>query len=166
MLGDALDIIDLGCGTGLMGGLVRDRAKRLVGLDLSRKMLDEAEKKGIYDLLIPGDINDVLANCDDAYDAVVSADVFIYVGDLSETFALVNKRLRNGGLFAFSVEGCDGDGFQLNPSMRYSHSANYIRQLGQTSGFVVQTLTHDFMRREITAPEGKISGYYVVMRKS
>jgi len=165
LLGDGLDIIDLGCGTGLMGALVKDQAKWLAGLDLSQKMLDEAGKKNVYDLLILGDINDVLANRDDTYDVVVSADVFIYLGDLSETFRLVDHRLRSGGVFAFSVEGCDGDYFCLNPSMRYSYSAAYIQQLAKDNSLAVRTFAHDFMRFESSAPDGKITGYYVVLQK-
>lgn len=165
LLGSALDMMDLGCGTGLMGQLVKDHAARLVGLDLSRRMLDEAGKKGIYDLLVCGDINDVLAHRDDVYDVVMAADVLIYLGDLSETFALVHRRLRSGGLFAFSVEVLDGDGFHLNPSKRYSHSAAYLQQLAQEHGFAVQSLAHDFLRLEATAPDGKITGYYAVLQK-
>src|SRR5262249_52361439 len=36
--GTALHILDVGCGTGLVGLLVRDRARRLIGVDLSAVM--------------------------------------------------------------------------------------------------------------------------------
>lgn len=49
-------VIDLGCGSGLMGQLLRTKTKRMVGIDLSPKMLFVAEEKGIYDLLIEGDV--------------------------------------------------------------------------------------------------------------
>ncbi len=165
LLGSALDMMDLGCGTGLMGQLVKSHAARLVGLDLSRRMLDEAGKKDIYDLLVCGDIVDVLSHREDVYDVVMAADVLIYLGELSATFVAVHTRLRSGGLFAFSVEGYDGDGFRLNPSKRYSHSAAYVRQLAQEHGFNVQSLERDFLRLEATAPDGKIMGYYVVLQK-
>src|SRR5206468_435216 len=40
-----LDILDLGCGTGLMGEQFRDRARSLVGVDVSEKMLEQAWRR-------------------------------------------------------------------------------------------------------------------------
>ena len=44
-----LDILDIGCGTGLVGAQVRDLAGRLDGVDLSPAMLEKAKIKGVYD---------------------------------------------------------------------------------------------------------------------
>src|SRR5712691_5355200 len=41
--------LDLGCGTGLMGEVMRGRTDELVGVDLSPAMLAAAERKRIYD---------------------------------------------------------------------------------------------------------------------
>jgi predicted TPR repeat methyltransferase len=160
------DIVDLGCGTGLMGALLRKKARTLVGVDLSRKMLDKAGEKNIYDLLIFGDIEGVLSNRENSYDAVIAADVFVYLGDLTKTFLSVQSRLRGNGLFAFSVESFDGDRFQLKPSRRYGHSANYIRELAKEYGFEILTLDRDLLRMEASEPDGKAFGYYVVLQKA
>ena len=45
-------ILDAGCGTGLAGKKLREKASRLVGVDISPKMLIKAEEKGIYDELV------------------------------------------------------------------------------------------------------------------
>ena len=52
-LGDrkGLSILDLGCGTGLAGLAVVERASRLVGIDLSPEMIEQARARGIYDEL-------------------------------------------------------------------------------------------------------------------
>ena len=49
--------VDIGCGTGLAGELLRTRCRgRLIGNDLSRGMLRQAGKKsGVYDQLSAGD---------------------------------------------------------------------------------------------------------------
>lgn len=47
-LNQSLDILDLGCGTGLVGSWFKDYGKRIVGLDISPVMLDMATKKGCY----------------------------------------------------------------------------------------------------------------------
>jgi len=36
--------------------------------------------------------------------------------------------LRQGGLFAFSTESHDGDGFQLLPSGRFSQAPDYVQR--------------------------------------
>lgn len=47
-LNESLDILDLGCGTGLIGSWFKDYARKLVGVDVSPTMLDMATKKGCY----------------------------------------------------------------------------------------------------------------------
>ncbi len=49
-------MFDLGCGTGLAGVAFRPHVDRLVGVDLSSKMVEEARRKGVYDALEVGDI--------------------------------------------------------------------------------------------------------------
>ena len=52
--------IDLGCGTGLSGQMFRPICKRLVGIDLSPKMIAKAREKKIYDIIENIEINDYL----------------------------------------------------------------------------------------------------------
>ena len=51
----ALDVIDLGCGTGLVGQHFRRIAGRLTGIDISARMMQWAERRKIYDQLVLGD---------------------------------------------------------------------------------------------------------------
>ena len=46
----SLDILDLGCGTGLLANKLHPFAKTLVGVDLSSNMLDKAKSTGLYNL--------------------------------------------------------------------------------------------------------------------
>jgi SAM-dependent methyltransferase len=57
-------MVDLGCGTGLLGPLLRPHTTHMIGIDLSPKMLAIAEqdKIGIYDHLFIGDMT-VLLSC-------------------------------------------------------------------------------------------------------
>ena len=52
--------IDLGCGTGLSGEAFRPICRQLVGIDLSPKMIEKAEKKQVYDIVESGEINEYL----------------------------------------------------------------------------------------------------------
>lgn len=130
-------ILDLGCGSGLTGVAFKPYAKHLVGSDLSVRMLELARARGVYDELHAEDLLATLARAR-AVDLVVAADVFIYVGALAAAFAAIARALRPGGLFAFSVERGDGDGFQLLPTSRYAHGEAYIAGLAAQHGFTVR----------------------------
>jgi predicted TPR repeat methyltransferase len=51
-------VIDAGCGTGLLGKLLRDHAHILLGIDLSSKMVQQAHDNDLYDGLVTGSIVD------------------------------------------------------------------------------------------------------------
>ena len=122
-------VVDLGCGTGLMGPYFREVADSLAGMDLSEVMLQKAAEKQIYDRLEKGDVNELDMPSRNA-DLVIAADVFVYVGDLQRAFANVAKTLACDGLFAFSVENHPGDDdLILQPSLRYTHSEHYVRRV-------------------------------------
>jgi len=125
---EGLDILDLGCGTGLSGLPFRQRKRRLVGVDLAERMLAEAAKLDLYDLLVCADLVSALQS-QAQWDLIIAADVFVYVGDLAATLAAVPAALRPDGLLAFTVEVGDGDHFTLQESRRYAHSPNYINGL-------------------------------------
>jgi len=135
--GTRLDILDLGCGTGLCGVHVADITARIVGVDLSSAMLERARSRGIYHELIEGDITSYLASAPaGGFDAALAADVFIYIGDLEDVFAQVARVLRSGGVFAFSIEeNMEAADYTLRASGRYAQSTAYVRQLAAQAGF-------------------------------
>jgi predicted TPR repeat methyltransferase len=118
--------LDLGCGTGLMGEPLRARVDRLAGVDLSAAMIAKALERSVYDELIIGDAVAPMRERPNALDLIVAADALVYIGDLAPLFAAIVTALTSDGLFAFSVETCEGDGFRLEPTMRFSHSRSYI----------------------------------------
>lgn len=158
--------IDLGCGTGLCGPLLRPRAGHLTGVDLSRRMLDQARARGAYDQLVQADVLEHLRRAAGPVDLVVAADVFIYVGALDEVFAQVARLMPPGGLFCFSAEqsrpGIEG-GFELLPSLRYAHDEADLRRLAALHGFEVARLAHETVREEQRQP---IPGMFVHLRRS
>src|SRR5437764_5953049 len=132
--------LDLGCGTGLCGPLLRPLAQRLTGVDLSANVLARAQALGVYDLLQQGDVVDYLRGATEAFDAVVAADVFVYVGALDEVFALLAARMPPQGLFAFTVEESSAGEVVLRESLRYAHSESGLRRLATDHGFAVQAI--------------------------
>jgi len=150
--------LDLGCGTGLGGPLLRPLAERLTGVDLSDRMLEKARSLGVYDALLQHDVVDYLAAATEACDAVLAADVFIYVGVLDDVFRLVAARMPPGGAFAFTVEESTGADVELRGSLRYAHSEAAVRRLAQQHGFGVDRIERRPVREEQRVP---IPGLFV-----
>lgn len=138
-------VLDLGCGTGLCGRALRDNAARIDGVDLSPTMIDAARACGAYAQLTQADIVDHLRHTGARHDLVLSADVFIYIGDLDAVFAGVRRVLLPGGLFVFSVETLDAAeeaaapacGYRLRRSLRYAHSQSAVQRLAARHGLDV-----------------------------
>jgi predicted TPR repeat methyltransferase len=125
--GRLYETLDAGCGTGLCGPLLRPISKTLSGVDLSPKMLDQAARKGVYDTLVCEELTAFLFRSKGHFDLLVAADLTIYFGDLASLFAAAATALKPAGLFAFSTELWNGEGYRLQPSGRFAHSASYAR---------------------------------------
>ena len=141
-------IMDLGCGTGLFGKEIKQYCENLEGIDLSERMLDKAKEKNVYNKLIKQDIITYLSNENFNFDYFISADVFIYIGDLSDVFRLIKSRNKTGGKLAFSTEDVSGEGFLLEQSGRYSHSKNYIEGLCEEFGYKLLHYENQPLRKE------------------
>lgn len=133
-------VLDLGCGTGLCGPLIRPRAGVLWGIDLARGMIEQSTRLGVYDHLEQADAAAFLTGCETTWDLVLAADVFIYVGDLDDVFAQLARRMPPGGWLAFTAEltepGHSGDRPHLRASLRYAHPLPYLERMAQEHGFV------------------------------
>jgi predicted TPR repeat methyltransferase len=134
--GPAMAVIDLGCGTGLCGPLIKPIAAMLIGVDIAEKMLDKARERGVYDALVHADLLSGLEPFEAALDIALSTDVFVYVGNLEPAFRATRRALKPDGLFAFTVE-TGGEGFTLDTTGRYLHAPSYVRALADAQGFQV-----------------------------
>jgi predicted TPR repeat methyltransferase len=127
----SLDILDAGCGTGLCGPLIAPYARRLVGVDLSERMLDQAGERKVYDELVKGELTAYLAGYTEAFDVIVSADTLVYFGPLEAVVGASENALRPGGRLIFTVEELVGavpdDGYSLATSGRYRHAREYLK---------------------------------------
>ncbi len=157
-----LRVLDLGCGTGLCGIHFRIMASRLVGVDISSNMISKTKERNLYDELVAGDITVPLRAPDAVYDLVLSADVFIYVGDLKEVFRDCKRVLAPGGLFAFSVEAHPGDSYILHAKQRYAHSLAYLRSLAREVNLQEVRVDDIVVRMEGEKPVG---GFLVILRQ-
>ena len=153
-------VLDLGCGTGLAGVALSDLLYGpLTGVDLSRRMLEQAAAKGIYTRLRQADLAAVLREAGEAYALIIAADVFCYLGDLREALALCRQRLAPGGLLLFSLErgaarDAAGEGWRLGPAGRYAHAPDYLAACLAEAGLQAVECREEVLRRdgETTVP--------------
>jgi predicted TPR repeat methyltransferase len=126
----SLDLLDAGCGTGLCGPLVAAYARRLVGVDLSTRMLAQAQARKVYDELYKVELTAYLRDNPGEFDVIVSADTLVYFGPLEDVVAAAAAALRPGGRLIFTVEaltdaGSDA-GYAIGHHGRYSHRHEYL----------------------------------------
>jgi predicted TPR repeat methyltransferase len=142
------NVIDLGCGTGLSGVQFRELSEHLIGVDLSKNMIQKAKEKNIYDELCIDDILENLNRTTSSFDLFICTDVLVYFGDLTPVFQSIKKRCHAKALFLFSTEHTDHDDFILNNKGRYAHSPNYIYSVSLNSGFRVLYSGQTDLRKE------------------
>ncbi len=133
----SLDILDMGCGTGLCGSLVRGYARRLTGIDLSGGMLTQAKDKGLYDELEQIEITEYLRSRSDAFDVIISADTLVYFGALDTVIAAAARALKPGGYLIFTLEHGTSPAapdYHLETHGRYTHARPYVERLLQHNG--------------------------------
>lgn len=158
-----MNILDLGCGTGLGAQFYRPFAKKLTGVDVSPKMIERAEAKNIYDSL---EVFDVLQewNFPEKFELIYSSDVFVYFGNLQPIIRSMSSALYGGGIIAFSVEKLhdDSDTYRLFPTGRYAHSRHYIHDCLEKYGFELLVETDSDIRKQ---SESLVKGLLFVAKK-
>ena len=96
-------IIDVGCGTGLVGEKLK--AKDFIyfdGIDISKDMLSIAKSRGYKNLFL-GSLNKQLPVLDDAYDAAMCIGVFTHGHVSSDGFNELCRIVKPGGYVCFTI---------------------------------------------------------------
>ena len=146
-------VLDLGCGTGLGGAVIRPFSDKLVGVDISPGMVEQARAKGLYDRLEVADLLAFLAaEAGAQHHLALAADVFVYCSDLAPIAAAVARVLAPGGLFAFTVETHDDPGVRLQGTLRYAHGADHVRDALDAAGLPILRLDQVSTRTEKGEP--------------
>ncbi len=162
-------VVDLGCGTGLCGAIFRNRAEKLIGVDLSPQMIAEARRKNIYDALYAESITRFLEiSAEASIDLMLAADVLVYVGNLDPLFRLAHRALRANGFFAFTLQSApseksDSAGFRIAGDLRYSHDPDYVEAAARRNGFAIRLLERATPRREAGID---VPGLVVLLQKA
>ena len=115
ILGENLEILEIGCGTGKNTEFLQTKAKQLIGADFSEEMLALAKQKITaenvefrhLDLREPWDF------AEDAFDLITCSLALEHIETIDFVFAEANRVLRAGGRFYFG---------ELHPFKQYQGS--------------------------------------------
>lgn len=158
-------MLDLGCGTGLAARAFADLCERIAGVDISPRMIAQAERTGFYERLVAGDLVAFLqAEPAGSADLVLAADVLIYVGALDALFAAAARALAPGGLFAFTVQHAAEApaGFVIGEDRRFAYAEPYLRTQAAAAGLTVSLMEPTSTRRDRGADVPELA---VVLRR-
>ena len=159
-------VLDLGCGTGLCAEKIKPALgwSNIEGVDLSEKMLKQAEAKGVYSALHQADILEYLKDLSPKYHLITAADVLTYFGDLKALFENITHALGQNGIFIFSISEnmTDDSNYTLTPSGRFVHQPAYVLNLLKKCG-----CKPILSERKVLRTEGAslVYGYIIAARK-
>lgn len=159
----ALDVLDAGCGTGLLAPRISAWCRSLIGVDLSTQMMLRAKDRG-YDELVEAELTGYIQTRPRAFDVIASADTLCYFGALEAVTRAAHAALRAGGWLFFSVEhgGEQTTGFRLQHHGRYAHRRDYVEAVLASAGFTEVRIAEDTLRTESAKP---VAGLIVAAKK-
>ena len=101
---DAATILDVGCGTGLVGRALQTAGfVSVTGVDLSADSLSSADEAGVYDTLHEVDFQALpTAFADSSFEALVCGGVMTYLPDTAATVTEFCRLVSPGGTIIFT----------------------------------------------------------------
>ena len=160
-----LNVLDLGCGTGLLGVCLGRLDGFLIGVDVSTKMVEQAARHNVYDRFHTVNLHDALRETPGGlYQAITALDVFIYAGDLAEAVPNAYRVLAADGMLVFSCETASetGPDLVLLPTGRYAHKRSHVEALCKAAGFDTVDIEETVLRHESHQP---VNGFVVTAHK-
>lgn len=145
-----LSILELGSGFGNLGNFFKNNnfVKEIIGVDISKEMLDEAHKvkkanNYVYDELIEIDAIEYVNNLKRKFDIVVVQGVLDYLRNIEDFFEKMLKGINKEGLFCCLFPVLDTEEleknntyFDINKDV-FFHSNSYITKSLEKFGFKV-----------------------------
>jgi arsenite methyltransferase len=161
-----MHILDLGCGTGTATLEVAARLEgggRVVGLDLSERMLEQAKQK-LAELGYTN-VEFVLQRAsdlkyDEYFDYVLSTNAFHHFEDKQEVFARVYRSLRPGGVFVVQ-DICDD--FVLMRSLDLLGKLGERAHVGSTTSRELERLLISTGFSDVEVKTAKLNWFWGIM---
>ena len=146
----SLRIIDVGCGTGLVGvELEKGGFSNFDGTDISQEMIDIAKQRG-YSKLFIGSLNDSLPCENNEYDAALCVGVFTHGHVGSDRLDELVRIVKPGGIICFTVNEGVYDSYGFGSIIKNLESTNIWK--------ILEIRKSDYMTKK------NIKGIYSVVK--
>jgi len=146
----SLRIIDVGCGTGLVGvELEKGGFSNFDGIDISQEMIDIAKQRG-YSKLFIGSLNDSLPCENNEYDAALCVGVFTHGHVSSDRLDELIRIVKPGGIICFTVNEGVYDSYGFDSKIKNLESTNIWK--------ILEIRKNDYMTKK------NIKGIYCVVK--
>jgi SAM-dependent methyltransferase len=145
-----LKIIDVGCGTGLVGLELQNLGfSNFDGIDISQEMIDIAQGRG-YNSLFLGNLNKSLPIGSNSYDAALCVGVFTHGHVGPERFSELVRIVKPAGIICFTINEnvYESQGFDI--AIKHLESINIWK--------VLDIRKHDYMVKK------NVKGIYCVVK--
>lgn len=121
--------LEIGCGTGLCGGIIKEFSAHLIGIDIAEKMIAKAQKNPHYDETITIDAQNYLTQHPQTFDLILAIDVLPYLFDLNAWLKACKVALKNSGYLLFTTEIAKTKPFNLESTGRLSFHPETIEDI-------------------------------------
>jgi len=146
----SLRIIDVGCGTGLVGvELEKGGFSNFDGIDISQEMIDIAKQRGYAQLFI-GSLNVSLPCENNEYDAALCVGVFTHGHVGSNRLDELVRIVKPGGIVCFTVNEGVYDSYGFDSKIKNLESTNIWK--------ILEIRKSDYMTKK------NIKGIYCVVK--
>jgi len=95
----AVNLLDLGCGTGFVINLAKPYLKHIVGVDVTRAMLDRVDRSGPADIELVEQDTGTYLPAQGTFQLVTAYSFLHHLADLTPTFHTASRALVPGGKF-------------------------------------------------------------------
>ena len=146
-----LKIVDIGCGTGLVGKFLQNKGYLYYdGLDISEEMLEIAKSRG-YRYLSLGSLQNKLPYEDNAYDAVFCVGVFTHGHVNSNGLDELIRITKKNGFIIFTINEGVYEDYQFDKKIPVMEKEGLIK--------VINFEKKDYMTKK------NVMGYYCLAQK-
>ncbi|MEM6617328.1 MAG: methyltransferase [Pseudomonadota bacterium] len=160
-------LLDLGCGTGLVGISLADLAEFVVGVDLAEGMLAEAHQRQAYHELYEAEAVEFLEALEpEGFDIITAADVMPYIGNVEPFMSAAATALCSNGILLVSTEALLEDAdrdYRVGATQRFQHRLGYIESVATKASLQPLASEEIVVRYEVGNP---VPGHLIGFRKT